>query len=406
MTAQRTHAAATPRGASTEDFHRREGTELLAPDGAPAFRRGMGLGGWLLPEGYMWDLAGPVDSPRRIEAMVQELVGAEAAADFWTRYRDRFVTAEDIALIAAAGFDHVRLPLNARLLLDGEGLCAQGIAHVDDTLAWCREAGIGCVLDLHGAPGGQTGANIDDSPHRLPELFTDLDAYAQGLSLWRLLAERYAHDPTVIAYDPLNEPLPEQHAHLVPRLAEFYRDVIAEIRAVDPHHLLSIEGWHWSTRFDGLERLWDENFCLHFHKYWSEPTTDSIRPYLDLRERLGVPLWMGESGENQESWYTEAFSLFEHHRIPWTFWTWKKLDRPTSPLVIARPERWDELARYAAGRGPAPERPGEILEQLLEHLPASRCHLRQTVLEALPGITAPGGPGAARPTTTQEGRPR
>ena len=138
MTAQRTHAAATPRGASTEDFHRREGTELLAPDGAPAFRRGMGLGGWLLPEGYMWDLAGPVDSPRRIEAMVQELVGAEAAADFWTRYRDRFVTAEDIALIAAAGFDHVRLPLNARLLLDGEGLRAQGIAHVDDTLAWCR----------------------------------------------------------------------------------------------------------------------------------------------------------------------------------------------------------------------------------------------------------------------------
>ena len=207
------------------------------------------------------------------------------------------------------------------------------------------------MLDLHGAPGGQTGANIDDSPHRLPELFTDPDAYAQGLRLWRLLAERYAHDPTVIAYDLLNEPLPEQHAHLVPRLAEFYRDATAEIRAVDPHHLLSIEGWHWSTRFDGLERLWDENFCLHFHKYWSEPTTDSIRPYLDLRERLGVPLWMGESGENQESWYTEAFSLFEHHRIPWTFWTWKST---APPRPVIPPRRWDELARSPPAAAPRP----------------------------------------------------
>ena len=28
-------------------------------------------------------------------------------------------------------------------------------------------------LDMHGAPGGQTGQNIDDSEADIPELFTD-----------------------------------------------------------------------------------------------------------------------------------------------------------------------------------------------------------------------------------------
>lgn len=390
-----------------EAYYRRKGSGILAPTGRPAFRRGMGLGGWLLPEGYMWDLEGPVDSPRRIEEMVEGLIGAEAAARFWIRYRAAFVTREDIAQIAEAGFDHVRLPVNSRLLFNGESLLDEGIAHVDDTLTWCREVGIGCVLDLHGAPGGQTGANIDDSPRRLPELFTDPEAYAQGIELWSQLAERYVHDPTVIAYDLLNEPLPEQHAELVPRLADFYRDVIAAIREVDTRHLLSIEGWHWSTRFDGLEQVWDENSCLHFHKYWSAPTTASIQQYLDLRDQLEVPLWMGESGENDEEWYSAAFSLFEGHGVPWTFWTWKKLDRPTSPQVIARPERWDELVAHAAGKGPAPEHAGDILEQLLENLPASRCTRREGVLDALPGITSTRRAvtdGNAVPTQEREAR--
>lgn len=385
-------------------FYRRDGERIVAPDGALPFRRGMGLGGWLLPEGYMWGFEGPVDSPLRIELLVAELLGDAGAAEFWDEYRKRFITGEDVAQIAAAGFDHVRLPLNARLLFDGHELIEDGIASVDRTIQWCRDAGISCVLDLHGAPGGQTGENIDDSPRRMPELFTDPAAYQQGLRLWELLAQRYRDEPVVSAYDLLNEPLPEKHAALVPQLADFYRDVIAVIRSVDTHHLLSIEGWNWSTRFDGIDRVWDENSCLHFHKYWSEPSTQSIQQYLDLRDRLRLPLWMGESGENEDGWYADAFGLFEQHQIPWTFWTWKKIGRDTSPQIITPPDRWEEVTRFAAGHGaagrtPAPERAQEIFDQLLENLPIGRCTQRAAALEALPGISAatpmihaPGGP--------------
>ncbi|MGO2537432.1 MAG: glycoside hydrolase family 5 protein, partial [Brachybacterium tyrofermentans] len=64
---------------SATAYYRREGQSIVAPDGAPEFRRGMGLGGWLLPEGYMWDLPAPVDSPRRMEQFVLDLVGPERA---------------------------------------------------------------------------------------------------------------------------------------------------------------------------------------------------------------------------------------------------------------------------------------------------------------------------------------
>ena len=375
-------------------FYRREGEQIIAPEGALPFRRGMGLGGWLLPEGYMWDLEGPVDSPLRIERLVTELLGADAAAEFWDEYRRRFITAEDITQIAAAGFDHVRLPMNARLLFDGDALIEDGIAHVDRTIQWCRDAGISCVLDLHGAPGGQTGENIDDSPRRMPELFTDPNAYQQGLRLWQMLAQRYREEPVVSAFDLLNEPLPEKHAALVPRLADFYHDVIAMIRSEDPHHLLSIEGWNWSTRFDGIDRIWDENSCLHFHKYWSETTTHSIQQHLDLRNRLGLPLWMGESGENEDQWYADAFGLFEQHDIPWTFWTWKKLARDTSPQIISAPDRWEEVTRYAAGRDaaegtPPPVRAQEIFDQLLENLPSPDAPRGPPSSRRSPGSPAP-----------------
>ena len=52
----------------------------------PILLRGMGLGGWLLPEGYMWKFYTKCDRPRRIEALIERLCGVEYAASFWTQY--------------------------------------------------------------------------------------------------------------------------------------------------------------------------------------------------------------------------------------------------------------------------------------------------------------------------------
>jgi endoglucanase len=63
-----------------------------------------------------------------------------------------------------------------------------------------------------------------------------------------------------------------------------------------------------------------------------------IQRYLDVRDRLGLPIYMGEGGENNLDWLQTAFQLYEDEQIPWNFWPWKKIETRTSPCsVVPRP---------------------------------------------------------------------
>jgi aryl-phospho-beta-D-glucosidase BglC (GH1 family) len=190
-----------------DGFVHAEGGSLVDGRGRPLLMRGVGLGGWLLPEGYMWRFPRDVaQSPRAIEALVEELIGADAAEAFWRGFREHFVMEADIERIGAEGFDHVRLPMNSRLLLDRVGdVRPEGLEPIDRLVGWCRRHGLRVVLDLHAAPGGQTGTNIDDSPRGRPDLFLVGGAYReQTIGLWTQLAERYRDETVVAGYDPVS----------------------------------------------------------------------------------------------------------------------------------------------------------------------------------------------------------
>ena len=160
------------------------------------------------------------------------------------------------------------------------------------------------------------------------------------MRLWRDLATRYADETVVLGYDLLNEPLPNEWQHTyADELASLYRELTAEIRAVDPDHLIMYEGSHWATNWDIFTEVWDENSALQFHKYWSSPDVASISTFLEARDRLGLPIYMGEGGENTLEWIYAAFRLYEAHDIGWNFWPWKKVATRTSPVSIVPPDR-------------------------------------------------------------------
>lgn len=325
-------------------------------------------------------------SPRQIEAFVAELVGEEPAAAFWRGFREHWIGEPDIAAIAAPGMNHVRLPINARLMIDDEGtLIEDGIALVDRLLDWCRAHDLWVILDLHGAPGGQTGTNIDDSPNGRPDLFVDDRCRALTVALWRLLAGRYRDDTTVAGYDLLNEPLPEpywrEHSE---GLVSLYRDLTAAIREVDPNHLLVYEGTHWATNWDIFTEVWDENSALSFHKYWSPPDRGSIAPFLERREALGLPIYMGEGGENGLGWLQTAFQLYDDCDISWNFWPWKKIDTHSSPCSVTPPPGWSAILEHARGGArPSPHAAAEALEALVQGMKFENCVYRPEVVAAL-----------------------
>jgi endoglucanase len=379
-----------PRTEVTFDGHvHAAGRALRDGRGRPIVMRGVGLGNWLLPEGYMWRFPseGP-QSPRQIEAFVRSLVGDEAAAGFWRRFRDVFITEADIERIAALGFDHVRLPMNARLLMNDEGgFLEDGFAFIDRTVEWCRRRAVWVVLDLHGAPGGQTGTNIDDSPRGLPDLFLVGGRYReQTISLWTELARRYRDETVIAAYDLLNEPLPNEHGDRhADRLVELYRGLTAAIRTVDPFHLITYEGTHWSTNWGVLQEPFDPNSLLQFHKYWSAPDRASIAGFVETGRRLGLPIYMGEGGENDIPWLQTAFGLYEDLGISWNFWPWKKVDTITSPVSVTPPAGWTSITEHAAGRGEAPSRDEALatFDELLANMTLRRCEERPGVIGAL-----------------------
>jgi hypothetical protein len=339
------------------DFIKAKGTKLIGASGNEVILKGFGLGGWLLPEGYMWKLYGACDRPRRMEQLVTELCGKEYNIMFWKKYRESYITKWDIEFIAAKGFNCVRLPMNSRILYkeDKESIVfiSEEIDRIDELLRWCEENDIYVILDMHGAPGGQTGTNIDDCENDQPELFQEEHNQEILCCLWGMIAQRYANRPCIAGYDFLNEPLPNWFSQYNDKVMPLYRRIASNIRKYDQKHMLILEGVHWATDltiFDELRRNpLDQNIMLQFHKYWSCPDTDSIGQFLAIRDKLQVPLLMGEGGENNASWYVGMFSLLRSEDISYSFWSYKKMDTHNSPISFPKPQNWQKLLGFAEG---------------------------------------------------------
>src|SRR4051794_6180844 len=80
------------------------GTEIVGPDGSPLTLRGINLGNWLVPEGYMFGFK-VATAPWQIRQVVKELVGVEADNRFWEQWRATFITQEDIRYIRSTGMN-------------------------------------------------------------------------------------------------------------------------------------------------------------------------------------------------------------------------------------------------------------------------------------------------------------
>ena len=383
--------AQTKQKASLSFLHT-SGQDMVDESGKKIFLKGVGLGNWLLPEGYMWKFGAMGDRPRKIEKVVSDLIGKEKAAHFWKTFRQNYVTEADIKRIAALGFNSVRPALNSRLFLTEEEnpvYVAEGFQLIDSLVIWCKKYNLYVIIDMHGAPGGQTGANIDDSPNDIPALFINKKYEDQLVNLWVKIAEKYKDEPVVAAYDLLNEPLPigtgaaDKYKHL---LVPMYQRITAQIRKVDPKHMITLEGFNWSNDWSLFNKPFDSNVFYQFHYYcWNKPDNlNSIEPYLKKRDQLNTPIWVGETGEKGNAIYWATTQLFDANNIGFSFWPWKKMDTKNTPYSIRKPANWDLISTYTNG-GAKPETmvAEEALNELLENIKLTNCDYFEDVCNAI-----------------------
>jgi hypothetical protein len=344
-------ASSLPARAATApkpDFIHTEGRRFVDSHGHDFPIKGIGLGNWLVQEGYMFGFTRAL-APHQIEAVVSFLVGPDEAARFWTGFHDSYITKDDIDFIARAGFTTLRVPFHWKLFATDSNppaLEGPGYALLDRLIGWCREKNLRVVLDMHAAPGGETGVNHDDGLGFGLLFYVPRDEDLT-IAIWRKLAARYANEPAVLGYDLLNEPISPylDEATLNPRLEDLYRRIGAAIREVDHNHVLFVQGAQWASDFTMFGPPFDANMAYSYHMFWADPVRASIAPMLDLSIFRRVPLWLGESGELTDQWNARFVKLQEKYGIAWSFWTYKNLATTSAVLSVRQVPGWDLLAQ-------------------------------------------------------------
>jgi len=337
--------------AQQQKFITTKGKEIIGVDGKPFLIRGTNLGNWLVPEGYMFKF-NKTSSAKLINESFNQLIGPVATRAFWKKYLDNYITEADIHYLKSTGINSIRIPFNYRLFtnedyMGGEGE-ARGFALLDKVIGWCKKEVLYVLLDMHCAPGGQTGDNIDDSDG-YPFLYESKENRALTTTIWTKIAKRYKNETIIIGYDLLNEPIPHfaDTAKFNPMLEPLYKEITKAIRAVDKNHIVFLGGAQWDSNFGIFGIPFDSKAVYTFHKYWTDTTTAVIQDYIDFRNKYNVPIYCGETGENKDGWVGGFRNTLEKNNIGWHYWPYKKLNNESGFVTFKMPQFYDQVIQFA-----------------------------------------------------------
>ena len=334
-----------------------------------------------------------------INELFCEMVGPDETAAFWQAFKDNYITEEDIAFIASCGANTIRLPFHYKLFTDEDYMGLndreEGFARMDACVEWCRKYGLYLILDMHDAPGGQTGANIDDS-YGYPWLFESEAAQALFCDIWQRIALRYRKEPVILGYELLNEPIApyfENVKEINTKLEPVYKRAVAAIREVDRKHIILLGGAQWNGNFAPFtDWKFDDKIMYTCHRYGGAPTPDAIRAFIEFRDKTGLPMFMGELGHNSDEWQTSFCKTLEENNMGWTFWPYKKMNG-SCMVSFDAPEGWDIVKAFSetprgtyneirAARPPQDEA-RRALAGLLEKVKFSSCTPQESYIQSI-----------------------
>lgn len=299
--------------------------------------RGTNLGGWLLREDWM-SPAGAVDEytlrrkliSRFGEADTQELLNA---------YHDTWIQASDLDNIKNLGMNVVRVPMYWEDFMNTDGTMKPDsitFRKLDWLVSEAGSRGIYVILDLHGTPGA-------DCPwqscgrENYNQLWKNATFQDWTVQIWQRLAAHYKGNPTVAAYDLLNEPLVTmgegENSSQIQQKMQFYNRLYQAVRAVDPDHILIIAAFFdWYAAYPPSTYGWT-NVVYETHHYnftnyddWNLTNSEIERWLTDLanyQAKWNIPLYAGEFSFGQNDLYEKWLSRLNALNASWTNWSYK-----------------------------------------------------------------------------------
>ena len=390
--------------ASAQSFLHAAGPKILNASNQEVLLNGVNLGGWAVQEGYIIKPGWPGINGKQTQGTVKQTLYnfgmSDAAVEtFYQNYRNNFITRADIDYIASKGFNCVRLPLHYDLFLtpsqravrnavlrgttsyssyvnsltnwyNGNQLFVdqanmEAYRMIDNVLNWCAANNMYVILDLHAAPSAQgNDANIADAIQGY-DLWTRPVYQNITDRLWATIAQRYKNDARVAMYDLINEPNQKDNAPAPSnqQIHDLLQRLINTVRAQGDQHLLLLEGNGFGNDYNYMEKRTftnTANLVYNSHRYSGDTYLldngvnstgggpNSLRfigTMKQFRIDNDVPIWVGETGENTDTWMRDAARNLNSVGIGWCHWTYKRFEnsnnaamlRINSPFIVDGP---------------------------------------------------------------------
>ncbi|UOG77118.1 RICIN domain-containing protein [Hymenobacter tibetensis] len=374
--------------ATAQSFLRTDGPRIVNASNQEVILNGMNLGNWAVQEGYMMKYNWEGINNKKTQGMVKKTLYNAGMSDaavetFYQNYRNNFITKPDIDYIASKGFNCVRLPLHYELFLTPAQRAVrssvmrgtvsydsyvsqltnwynanqlftdpnnmEALRMIDNTLAWAQANNMYVVLDMHAVPGSQgTDANIADQivPNDLWNRSINQDVLNR---LWAFVSNRYKNDARVAMYDLINEPNNYPNNQ---KIHDVYQRLITTIRGNGDNHLILLEGNGWGNDYNYMEPFTfsnRSNLVYNSHRYsgggyemdndvnstgGSPNTIRFIGDLRNFRTTHNVPIWIGETGENTDTWMRDAAKNLNSVGIGWCHWTYKRFEDRSNPAFM------------------------------------------------------------------------
>lgn len=351
------------------------GADLVDEDGRTVRLTGVGLGGWMNMENFITGYPGNEENIRRV---LRDRMGDEAYNAFFDEFYTAFFDEADAAFVASLGMNSVRIPVNYRHFEDDARpfeLKEEGFARLDRVITALGRHGVYSIIDLHALPGRQNQHWHSDNPTHIAQFWQHPHFQDRVVHLWEALADRYKDRPEVAGYNPINEPA-DPTGEVLPL---FYDRLEKAIRAIDPRHILFLDGNKYSTDFSFLDRRAEPlpNTVYTAHDYALPGITSATEypghtrgEYFDrsvveqtfLRRteymrRTGTPIWIGEFGpvysedRGQDVWryqlLRDQLEIYREHGASWALWTYKDIglqgllhaDQASDYMTLTRDDR-------------------------------------------------------------------
>lgn len=330
-----------------------DGSQLVDESGEHVLLHGVGLGGWMNMENFATGYPGSEQGMRR---QLLAVMGQEAYDAFFDAFYIDFFDEPDAAHLASIGINSVRIPVNYRHFEDDARpfqLKEEGFERLDRVITLLARHGIYSIIDLHALPGCQNQHWHSDNPTHLATFWDHPHFQDRVVHLWEALAERYKNRPEVGGYNPINEPSDPSNERLLP----FYERLERAVRAIDPRHVLFLDGNKYSTDFSAFDTRPEPlpNTVYTAHDYALPGITSATEypgvtrgEYFDRGEveqtflrrteymrRTGTPIWIGEFGpvystdRSQDAWryqlLRDQLEIYRDHAASWALWTYKDI---------------------------------------------------------------------------------